>query len=79
MLGSCIVMEVTHVKCCYSVIQGIARVTLQNLEGLKSWFMFWAEATAEWPEPGYLDSMPVSLVILVRLLLWVRKKNLTMS
>lgn len=33
----------------------------------------------EWPEPGDLDSMPVSLIILVRLLLWVRKKNLTMS
>lgn len=40
MLGSCIVMEVTHVKCCYSVIQGIARVTMQNLEGLKSWYVF---------------------------------------
>lgn len=34
---------------------------------------------AEWPEPGYLDSMLVSFIILVKLLLQVRKKDLTIS
>lgn len=37
-------MEVTHVKCCYSVIQGIARVTMQNLEGLGMFLKKWSNA-----------------------------------